>query len=146
MSGEKGSQKTNCWNGVCFCPSEPINKLGQISNKGYLQGNSILALQTMNTQKLFSLRREILKRKYAEFQQGSTYSKKCVLKVPEAIMIRLRLQSDEEYDKMTPDQLKGRFQIIQEYNSAMTEEQLCHHLKKCERTHGMTMACMIIQA
>ena len=45
----------------------------------------------------------------------------------------LRLRSDEEYDKMT-DQLKGRLQIIHEYNSAMTEEQLRPHLKKCERT------------
>lgn len=45
-----------------------------------------------------------------------------------------RLRSDEEYDKMTPDQLKGRLQMIHEYNSAMTEEQLRHTLKKCERT------------
>ena len=46
----------------------------------------------------------------------------------------LRLRSDEEYDKMTTDQPKGRLQIIHEYNSAMTEEQLRHHLRKCERT------------
>ena len=35
---------------------------------------------------------------------------------------------------MTPDQLKGRLKMIHEYNGAMTEEQLRHHLKKCERT------------
>jgi len=40
-------------------------------------------------------------RKFAKFRQGSTLSKKSVVKVP-------RLQGDKNFDSMTPEQLKGR--------------------------------------
>ena len=62
---------------------------------------------------------------------ASTDSKKSVLKVPKATKI---CRDCEVMRNMTPDQLKGRLQMIHEYNSAMTEEQLRHTLKKCERT------------
>lgn len=39
-------------------------------------------------------------RKFAKFRQGSTLSKKSVVKVP-------RLQGDKNFDSMTSEQLKG---------------------------------------
>ena len=35
---------------------------------------------------------------------------------------------------MTSEQLKTRLQLLHEYNGNMTDDLLCQHLKKCERT------------
>ena len=46
----------------------------------------------------------------------------------------LRLRTDQEYNSMTPQQLKTRLQLLHEYSDNMSVDQLCQHLKKCERT------------
>ena len=46
----------------------------------------------------------------------------------------LRLRTDQEYNSMTPEQLKTRLQVLHEYSDNMSNDQLRQHLKKCERT------------
>ena len=46
----------------------------------------------------------------------------------------LRLRSNQEYESMTPDQVKTRLQVLHEDHENITDHQLRQHLKKCERT------------
>ena len=46
----------------------------------------------------------------------------------------LRLRTDQEYNSMTPEQLKTRLQLLHAYSNNMSDDQLRQHLKKCERT------------
>ena len=51
----------------------------------------------------------------------------------------LRLRTDQEYNSMTPEQLKTRLQLLHEYSDNMSDDQLRQHLKRCERTrHWLT--------
>lgn len=46
----------------------------------------------------------------------------------------LRLRTHQEYNSMTPEQLKTRLQVLHKYSDNMSNDQLRQHLKKCEGT------------